>query len=119
FVRFLNVEGLALGLAVAYTFAAITAGLILRDRLRGLQERPLWPALARITLGGALAGGAAYGVSKAVERVLGMAGIGPATLQVGAAVVTGVAVFLAVAMAFRMEELLLLKQMVLERVRRT
>ena len=52
FVRFLNVEGLALGLAVAYTFAAIVAGLILRDRLRGLQERPLWPALARITLGG-------------------------------------------------------------------
>jgi putative peptidoglycan lipid II flippase len=118
FVRFLKVEGLALGLAVAYTFAAIAAAVILRDRLDGLQGRRLWPALARISLGGVLAGGAAYGVSEALGRTVGVSGVGPEVLQVGAGVAAGVAVFLAVAVAFRMEELVLIRQMVLERVRR-
>jgi putative peptidoglycan lipid II flippase len=118
FVRFLNVEGLALGLAVAYTFAAVTAAVILRDRLGEPPERRLWPALARITLGGILAGGAAYGVSEAIGRTLGTASLGPELLQVGAGVAAGVAVFGAAAVAFRMEELVLIRQMALERIRR-
>jgi putative peptidoglycan lipid II flippase len=118
FVRFLNVEGLALGLALAYAFAAITAAVILRGRLGGLLERRLWSSLARITVGGVLAGGAAYLVSIAVGRTLGTASLGPEVLQVGGGVLAGVAVFLAAAVAFRMEELVLIKQMVLERVRR-
>ena len=39
-------------------------------------------------------------------------------LQVGAGVLAGVGAFLAVAIAFGMEELILIRQMVLERVRR-
>ena len=118
FVRFLKVEGLALGLALAYAFAAITAAIILRGRLGGPQDRRLWSSLARITLGGLLAGGAAYLVSFAVGRTLGTASLGPEMLQVGAGVLAGVGAFLAVAIAFRMEELILIRQMVLERVRR-
>jgi putative peptidoglycan lipid II flippase len=118
FVRFLKVEGLALGLAVAYAFAAIMAAVILRGRLEGLQWRRLSLGLARITMGGVLAGGAAYLVSWAVGRTLGTTSLGPEVLQVSGGVLAGMAVFLAVALAFRMEELILIKQMVSERVRR-
>ena len=71
-----------------------------------------------LALGGVLAGGAAYGASEAMARTVGSAGLGPELLQVGAGVAAGVAVFLAVAVAFRMEEMVLIRQMVLERIRR-
>src|SRR5207302_344854 len=72
FVRSFKVEGLALGHATAYTFAAIAAAVILRRRLGGLEGRRLGLALAQIGLGGALAGAAAFGVSRAVAAMLGV-----------------------------------------------
>jgi putative peptidoglycan lipid II flippase len=118
FVRFFNVEGLALGHATAYTFAAITAAVILRRRLGGLEGRRLGVALLEIGLGGALAGGMAFAVSRAVAAGLGTASRGAQLLQVGGGVVGGLLAFLGVALIFKMPELLLLKQMLTERLRR-
>jgi putative peptidoglycan lipid II flippase len=118
FVRSFKVEGLALGHATAYTFAAITGAVILRRRLGGLEGRRLGMALAQIALGGALAGAAAFGVSRAVAAMLGTASRGAQLLQVGGGVAAGVAVFLGAAIAFRMPELALVRRMVAERRRR-
>jgi len=119
FVRSFKVEGLALGHATAYTFAAITAAVILRRRLGGLEGRRLGLALAQIGLGGALAGGVAYGVSRGVGALLGTTSHAAQLLQVVGGVGVGIAVFLGVAVAFRMPELSLVRQMVAERRRRT
>ncbi len=118
FVRFLKVEGLALGLAVAYSFAAVVGAMILRGRLGAMDEQRLWSSLARITMAGLLAGGAAYLVSVAVGRALGTSSLGPEIAQVGGGVLAGLGAFVAAAALFRIDELALIKRMVLERMRR-
>jgi putative peptidoglycan lipid II flippase len=114
----LGVEGLALGHATAYTFAAIVAVTVLRRRLGGLEERRLLPALGRILLGGVATGAVAYAVARWLGEAFGTAGLGPQLLQVGGGVVAGALTFLAVAAAFRMQELTLIAQVVRSRVGR-
>jgi len=117
YFRYLRVEGLALGHATAYTFAAIVAVLILRRRLGGLEGRRLLPAFGRILLGGLATGAAAYLAARWLGDVFGTASLGPQLLQVGGGVVTGGLSFLAVAAAFRMKEFTLIAQIVRSRVR--
>jgi putative peptidoglycan lipid II flippase len=118
FFRYLRVEGLALGHATAYTFAATTAALMLRRQLGGLEGRRLVLPLAQILLGGVATGGAALLVSHLVAQAVGTASFGPQVLQVGAGVVAGMAAFLAVALAFRMQELRLIRDLVRGRLGR-
>jgi putative peptidoglycan lipid II flippase len=118
FFRYLKVEGLALGHVTAYTAAAIASAVILGRRLGGLEGRRLAPALGRIALAGLATGAVAYLVARWVGQALGTAGLGPQLVQVGTAIGAGGVVFLAVAAAFRMQELFLIKQMVLARVGR-
>jgi putative peptidoglycan lipid II flippase len=118
YFRYFKVEGLALGHATAYTFAAITAGVILRRRLHGLDGRRLGVGLAKIGLGGALTGGAAFLVSRLVERTVGSASLGPQLLQVGGGILAGGATFLLTSVALRLEELQLIKELAMERLRR-
>jgi putative peptidoglycan lipid II flippase len=115
YFRYLRVEGLALGHATAYTFAAIVSVLILRRRLGGLEGRRLVPAVGRIALAGLATGAVAYVVARWVGGTLGTVGLGPQLVQVTSAVVAGGLAFLAIAAAFRMPELALIKQMVLPR----
>jgi putative peptidoglycan lipid II flippase len=64
----LGVPGLALGHATAYTFAATTAGVMLRRRLGGLEGRALSRSLAKIVTGAvATAAGAALIFSSAAS----------------------------------------------------
>jgi putative peptidoglycan lipid II flippase len=114
----LGVEGLALGHATAYTFAAIVAVIILRRRLGGLEERGLLTALGRILLGGLATGAAAYLVARWLGDAFGTASLGPQLLQVGGGVVAGALAFVSVAAAFRMQELTLIAQMLRSRVGR-
>jgi putative peptidoglycan lipid II flippase len=118
FFRYLKVEGLALGHVTAYTAAAIASAVILGRRLGGLEGRRLAPALGRIALAGLATGGVAYLVARWVGQALGTAGVGPQLVQVGSGIGAGGLIFLAVAAAFRMQELVLIKQMVLTRVGR-
>jgi putative peptidoglycan lipid II flippase len=118
YYRYLGVEGLALGHATAYTLAALFAGWLIRRRLGGLEERRLMPAVARILLGGLATGAAAFVVAQWLADAFGTAGLGPQILQVGGGVVAGVLTFIALAAAFRMQELKLIAEMARSRVRR-
>jgi putative peptidoglycan lipid II flippase len=117
--RYLKVEGLALGHATAYTFASIAALVMLRRRLGSLEGRRIGAALAKIGAGGLAAGAASYVASTWVGDVLGTTGLGPQLLQVSGGVVAGLGAFIAMAVAFRLQELALLKRMVMVRLGRS
>ncbi len=112
YFRYLKVEGLALGHATAYTFAAIAAVTILSRRLGGLEWRVLGRALGQIMVGGLATGAAAWAVSRLVARTLGSASIGLQLLQVGGGLVAGLGAFLILAWAFRLQELEYLRRLV-------
>jgi putative peptidoglycan lipid II flippase len=118
YFRYLKVEGLALGHATAYTFAAITAAMMLRRRLGGLEGRRLAAPLAQIVVAGLATAGAAWLVSNLLGRALGTASVGPQLLQVGGSVIAGMAAFLGIALAFRMQELRLIANLVRGRLGR-
>jgi putative peptidoglycan lipid II flippase len=118
YYRLLGVEGLALGHATAYTFAALVAAAFLRRRIGGLEGRRLAPVLGQTLAAGAVTGGAAWVVAWAVARSLGTASLGPQLLQVGGGMAAGLGAFLAIAVALRMPELRLIRETVLARWRR-
>jgi putative peptidoglycan lipid II flippase len=112
------VEGLALGHATAYTFAAVTALLVLRRKTGGLDGRRLGIAVGKIGTAGVATGATAYLVSRVSQEAFGTATLVPQLLQVGGGLVAGAAVFIAVAAAFRLPELRLLRELVGTRMRR-
>jgi putative peptidoglycan lipid II flippase len=116
--RYLKVEGLALGHATAYTFAAITSAVLLRRRLGGLEGRVLGPALAKIGAGGLATGAAALIVSRAAGSAFGVATLSARVIQVSAGVAAGAAAFLLVAAAFGLPELSMIKSIFPARFRR-
>jgi putative peptidoglycan lipid II flippase len=115
YYRYLNVEGLALGHATAYAFAALVAVIVLRRRLGGLEGRRLAPALGQILVAGAATGGASWLVARAIAASAGTTALGPQILQVGGGILAGLGAFLAIAMALRMPELRLIKETVVGR----
>ncbi|HYV00934.1 MAG TPA: lipid II flippase MurJ, partial [Actinomycetota bacterium] len=118
YFRYLRVEGLALGHATAYTFAAITSAVILRRRMGGFEGRRLGVALGQVAVGGIAAGAAAWLVARAVEATLGNVSLAAQLTQVIGGIAGGLGAFVAVALAFRMQELVLLRNLVLARLRR-
>jgi putative peptidoglycan lipid II flippase len=119
YFRYLKVEGLALGHATAYSFAAVTAAIVLRRRLGGLEGRRLGKALAQIGVAGVATGAASFVASRWVGQALGTATIGPQLAQVGSGMLAGIAAFLCFALVFRLQELNLLRQLVAGRGRAT
>ena len=118
YFRYLEVEGLALGHATAYTIGAVVFVVVLRRRIGGLDGRRLMRALGQILLAGLAAGAGALAVSQIIAHSLGTVDLGPQLLEVVAGVAAGLAAFLAVALAFRLQELALLRDMVVARIRR-
>jgi putative peptidoglycan lipid II flippase len=114
----LGVQGLALGHALGYTFAAVTAGLILRRRLGGLEGRALALGLAKVLAAAVLTGAAAWGSARLISEVLGADTLLEQLIQVGAGVMAGLIIFIGAAMLFRMEELELVKRTLRSRLRR-
>jgi putative peptidoglycan lipid II flippase len=115
FFRYLQVEGLALGHATAYTFAAVAAAWILSRRLGGLDWRVLGAALGRIMVAGVATGLAAWATSRGIGRAFGTTALGPQLLQVVAGVAAGLAAFLLVATVLKLDELEMIKRMLRER----
>ena len=113
----LGVPGLALGHATAYTFAAVTAGVLLRRRLLGLEGRALFRALAKIVAGAGLTAAGAWAVAALVERSIGVETIGEQVIQVGTSVLAGLIIFLGAALLLRMEELELVRRTISARLR--
>jgi putative peptidoglycan lipid II flippase len=115
FFRYLEVEGLALGHATAYTFASIAATLILSRRLGGLPWGPIGSALGRTLVAGGATGAAAWLVSRAIGSALGTAALGAQLLQVVGGIGAGLAAFLLLATLLEIEELRLIKRLAVDR----
>jgi putative peptidoglycan lipid II flippase len=115
YYRYLNVEGLALGHATAYAFAAVMAVIVLRRRLGALEEGGLLPALGQIMVAGAATGAASWLVARAVATTLGTTGLAAQILQVSGGVLAGLGTFLVIAVTLRMPELQLIRDTVLRR----
>jgi putative peptidoglycan lipid II flippase len=108
FVLNLDVRGLALGHATAYTFAAIAAVVILRRRLGGIDGREILRGLAKVVAAGAVTAAGAWLTARALERLLGVETIATQAAQVLGSVGIGLLVFLGMALLLRMEELTLI-----------
>ncbi|MBI4259868.1 MAG: murein biosynthesis integral membrane protein MurJ [Actinobacteria bacterium] len=114
----MGVRGLALGHAVAYTFASAVAIVVIRGRLGGLDGRRLLAGLGKVLVGAGLTAAAAWGTSVGLGRLLGTATVAAELAQVAGSVAVGLLVFLAAALVLRMEELELLKGILSRRFRR-
>ena len=114
---FLGVPGLALAHAIAYTFAAITAGWVLRRRLNGLEGRALSRGLAKIGAGAGATAAGAWGVAVLMARSFGVETLGEQVIQVGTSVLAGLIIFLGVALLLRMEELEVVRRTISPRLR--
>jgi putative peptidoglycan lipid II flippase len=119
YFRYLRVEGLALGHATAYTFAALLATWLIARRVGGLDGRQLARSLGKILVGGVATGAAALLASRIVGRLLGTTSLVLEALQVAAGVTAGFAAFVAVASAFHMPELALIRSILASRFRRS
>lgn len=114
--RYLKVGGLALSNGIGYTFASVVALVVLRRRLHGLEGRRLSGVLLRILVSGVAGGAAAFAVATWLGRTLGTTGVGNELVQVGGGGLAGAGVFLALAVAFQLEELQLLRSLVRGRI---
>jgi putative peptidoglycan lipid II flippase len=114
----LGVRGLALGHALAYTFAATVAFLVLRRRLGGIDGRDLARGMAKVLVAAALTGAAAWAGSRLIFETLGADTLIEQIVQVGIGVLAGLIVFIGAAVLFRMEEFELVKRTLLARMRR-
>jgi putative peptidoglycan lipid II flippase len=97
----LGVQGLALGFSVAYVLGAALAALALRRRAGGLDGPAVWASIGRMAVATAVMAGVVWSVSRGLADVDAS---GP-LLQVTAAVVAGVTVYLLAARAMRVREL--------------
>jgi putative peptidoglycan lipid II flippase len=114
----LGVRGLALGHAASYVFASIVLFLRVRAKVGGLGGERIWTSIGRALIAGLASASAAWLVAEAMERWLGTATIGAQAMQVASAVVAGLAVFLASAVALRIEEVDMVRRQVAGRWRR-
>jgi putative peptidoglycan lipid II flippase len=113
----LGVRGLALGHVVAYTFAALLAAALLRRRLGGLEGRRLLRGLVGVLLIAAATAGAAWGVARLAAEILGTETLTEQVIQVGAAVLAGLIIFVGAALLFRVKEFELVKRIIMGRRR--
>jgi putative peptidoglycan lipid II flippase len=114
----LGVEGLALGHSLAYTFAAVTAGLVLRRRLGGLEGRALAAGLGKVVVAAAATGLAAWGAARLMAGLVGTDTLAGQVAQVGTGVLAGLIIFVGAALLMRIEEFELVKRTVSARLRR-
>jgi putative peptidoglycan lipid II flippase len=114
----MGVAGLALGHAVAYTFAAIVTTILLRRKLGGLDGRKIVKGLAKALVAGGLTAAAAWAVARFVASTIGVTSLGGQFLQVALAIAAGLLVFVSIALLLGMEELTLVKQSLFARFRR-
>lgn len=96
-----GVQGLAIGLAVSYTVGAIVLGAAARRKLGGIGGIQLLGSLGRSCIVGVAVAGAAAGVTSLIHPGNDL----ERSLQVGAAVTTGLLVFVGIAKLLRMDEL--------------
>jgi putative peptidoglycan lipid II flippase len=113
----LEVRGLALGHAIAYTFAALVAAAVLRRRVGGLEGRSLLRGLIGVVLLAAGTAAGAWALARLVAETVGTETLANQAIQVGAGVLGGLIILIGAALLFRVKEFELVKRIVLGRRR--
>jgi len=114
----LGVPGLALGYATSYLFATAVCLMLLRRRLGTIDGRRVLGTTLRVIPASIVAVGAAFLVSTGLARTFGNPnGLFALLVEVGAAVVTGLVVFVLSALIFGIQEADEVKDAVLRRFR--
>ena len=108
----IDVRGLGLGHAASYTFAAILATIVLRRQIGGIDGRRVLSSATRITVAATASSLGAWLVSRALAPAGVEPALGPQLLQVGAAIMAGIAIDLGLVAAFRLDEFRPLLRMV-------
>jgi putative peptidoglycan lipid II flippase len=101
FYEWFGIPGLALAFSGAYLVAAILTLGVVDRRLGGIDGRTLGSTLARTLVAGAVAAG----VSWLVAEAIGWSGTGNAVASVALGGIAGVAVYVALGVALRLDEL--------------
>ena len=114
----LGVQGLALGYAAAYAFAATLSLVVIRRRVGRLDGRATLGTIARVVAASVASAAAARLVADAVGRAVGIASVSGQAIQVFAGVTTGVLVFVASALILRIEEVDTVKRAIMARFHR-
>jgi len=99
----LGVKGVVLGSVAGTVLQASAQGYYLRRDLGGIEGRRILAALARIGAGALALAGVAYGVWYALDQALGRSLV-EQIVSLGAGMVAGVAVYVAVVWVTRLEE---------------
>ncbi len=100
----LGVRGLALGHATAYTFASITALVVIRTRLGGIEGAHVLAGIGRTFLAGGVTAATAWAVARGMANAFGTTTFVAQLAQVGAAVAAGLLAFVLVALILRTDE---------------
>jgi putative peptidoglycan lipid II flippase len=113
----LDVRGLALGHAAAYTFAALVAAAVLRRRLGGMEGRQLARGIVAVLFCAAATAAGAWSAARLVAVTLGAETLVEQVIQVGAGVLAGLIIFVGAALLFRVKEFELVKRTIVGRRR--
>jgi putative peptidoglycan lipid II flippase len=115
----LRVEGLAAGLAGAYTIGAIVQWRALSRRIGGVDGARIARAVVRIGLAAAAMAAAVWASSSLMENALGPESLLEVALAVAVPVVVGAGTYLLAATLFHVEELAFVRSAVTSRLART
>jgi putative peptidoglycan lipid II flippase len=99
-----DVPALALGHAASYAFATLVGLIVLRPRLGSLDGARIWGTIVRVIPAAAATGAVAWLVAAGVADLVDTQAVIGRVLQVGAATVVGLGVYLAAALMLRIEE---------------
>jgi putative peptidoglycan lipid II flippase len=99
-----DVPALALGHAASYAFATLVGLIVIRPRLGSLDGARIWGTIVRVIPAAVATGIVAWLVAAGVADVVDTQAVIGRVLQVGAATVVGLGVYLAAALMLRIEE---------------
>jgi putative peptidoglycan lipid II flippase len=114
----LGIQGLALGHAASYAFGSIALLLLIRRRLHGIDGARVLGTLGRTLLAASGTAAAAWLVARWLGTTVGTATLPEQSIQVFAAVVAGLVVFVAASTAMRIEEVDAVRRHLVARWRR-
>ena len=111
----IGVEGLALGHAASYLFGVALQAFVLTRRVHGLDRKRVIDSAVRIFGAGLVMGAVVWGISVAIEGVVEPLGLGQQLLVLGVPVIAGVAAYVGLSIAFKVEEMSQVRALVARR----
>jgi putative peptidoglycan lipid II flippase len=113
-----GVQGLAAGMAIAYSFGSFVQGRALSRRIDGIDGAHIVRSAVKIGFASLLMGAGVWGVSQITNEITSATSLIGQILQVGVPVTAGVALYLGLATLFKVEELEMVRGIVGRRFKR-